>query len=79
MCLMQEAEPAPAVPQATPRGGAKKGAEAPDAGTLALGAFGLQPATAALPVGAKQSISVTFNAQGAQLCLQQFGIDISDR
>lgn len=67
------------LPQATPKAGAKKGPETQDAGILALGVYTLQPATAALAVGAKQTISVTFNAQGAQLCLQQVGIDISDR
>lgn len=76
---MQEAEVASAVPQVAAKAGAKKGTETQDAGALALGAFSLQPATAALAVGAKQSFSVTFNAQGAQLCLQQVGIDISDR
>lgn len=78
----QEAEVAPVVPQVTPRGAAKKGAEpAPSVSSLALalGPFSLQPATAALPVGAKQTIMVNFNAQGAKLSLQQVGIDISDR
>ena len=76
----QEAEVAPVVPQTTPRGGAKKGAEPiPEASSLALGPFSLQPATASLAVGAKQTISVGFNAQGAKLSLQQVGIDISDR
>ena len=77
--LLQEDEVAPVVPQATPRAGAKKGPEVQDAGTLTLGVYTLQPATAALAVGAKQTISVTFNAVGAQICLQQVGIDISDR
>ena len=77
--MLQGAEAVPVAPQATPRGAAKKGAEAADAGSLALGAFSLQPATAALAAGAKQSIAVTFNAQGAKLSLQQVGIDVSDR
>lgn len=76
---MQEAEAAPAAPQTTPKIAGKKGPEAPDVSSLALGAFSLQPATATLAVGAKQNMSVTFNAQGASLFLQQLGIDISDR
>ena len=75
----QEAEVTPAAPQSTTKAAGKKVAEAPDAGSLALGSFSLQPATAALAVGAKQHISLTFNAQGANLSLQQLGIDVSDR
>lgn len=77
--IVQEAEVALAVPQVAQKAGAKKGTETQDAGVLALGGFSLQPATAALAVGDKQTISVTFSAQGAKLCLQQVGIDISDR
>lgn len=77
--LMQDAEAVPSVTQAAPKAAGKKGAEAPDAGVLTLGAFNLQPSTAVLAPGAKQAISVTFNAQGATLCLQQVGLDISDR
>ena len=76
---MQEAEAVPPVPLAPPKGAGKKAAEVPDAGILTLGAFNLQPSKAVLPVGVKQSISVTFIAQGAALCLQQVGLDISDR
>lgn len=76
---LQEDEVAPVLTQATPKAGAKKGPEPQDAGILALGVYTLQPATAALAVGAKQTISVTFSALGAQMCLQQVGIDISDR
>lgn len=76
---LQEDEVAPVLPQAAPKAGAKKGPEVQDAGTLALGVYTLQPATAALAVGAKQTIAVTFNAVGAQICLQPVGIDISDR
>ena len=74
-----EAASAVAAPQLAPKAGAKKGAEASDVGSLVLGPFSLQPATAALAVGAKQTISVNFIAEGAKLSLQQVGIDISDR
>ncbi|KAL0040642.1 hypothetical protein WJX79_000331 [Trebouxia sp. C0005] len=75
-----EAAVVPVVPQVTPRGGAKKGAEpVTDTTALTLGPFSLQPATAALAVGAKQTITVNFTAQGAKLSLQQVGIDVSDR
>ncbi len=50
-----------------------------DTTALTLGPFSLQPATAALAVGAKQTITVNFSAQGAKLFLQQVGIDVSDR
>jgi len=70
----------PVAPQVTPRGWAKKGAEpVADTTALTLGPFSLQPATGALAVGAKQTITVNFSAQGAKLSLQQVGIDVSDR
>lgn len=73
---VQDAEAAP-TPQATPRGG-KKGAE-PVTDSLAVGAFSLQPATAALAAGAKQIVTVAFKAEGAKQSAQQVGIAISDR
>lgn len=77
MWLTQDAETA-ATPQATPRGG-KKGAEPAADSSLTVGAFGLQPASAALAAGTKQLVTVNFKAEGARQFVQQVGIAISDR
>lgn len=77
-CWLLQETGAAATPQATPRGG-KKGAEASADSSLAVGAFGLQPATAMLAAGSKQIVTVTFKAEGAKQFVQQIGIAISDR
>ena len=78
--LQQEAELTPSAAQPAAKAGAKKAPEGiTEASSLALGPFTLQPATATLAVGAKHTVSVNFAAQGAQLSLQQIGMDISDR
>ena len=60
------------------KAGKKEVAPPPDAG-LSLGAFSAAPATAVIAPGSKQAVSVTFKAEGEQACVEQLGLNISDR
>lgn len=62
-----------------PKGKGKGGAVEPVSSSLQLGQFILQPSSGIIPVGGKQSVSITFKAEGASPYAEQLGIDISDR
>lgn len=54
--------------------------EAPkSSGSVAVGAFTISPECGVVEPGSRQTVSVTFQATGSQLCTQSVGVDVKDR